>query len=128
MTKLEAVAKQYKKALDRLGEVLSVAKSDITRDSAIQRFEFSHDLSWKLIKVILEEKKGILCFSPKDCFREAFRQGIIDYDDLWLELVDMRNLTVHTYQEKIAEEIYQILPQALKLFRQLASKIEKEPN
>ena len=65
MTKLEATIKQFENALTRLREVLAVSKNDIARDSAIQRFEFTLDLSWKMIKAFLEDRKGIICVSPK---------------------------------------------------------------
>lgn len=114
MSKLEAVIKQFEQALKRLDEVLKEPKNAIIRDSAIQRFEFSLDLAWKSVKAFLEEKKGITCSSPKDCFREAYRQGLIEYDDAWIRYVDMRNETVHTYKEEIADKIYSELPAVLK--------------
>lgn len=125
MSKLESLMKQFEKALMRLEEVLSVPETEIVRDSAIQRFEFTIDLSWKTVKAFLEEKKGIVCASPKECFREAYRQGIIGYEEDWLKLVDMRNETVHTYNEEIAERIYKELPNALKYFKALLASIKK---
>jgi nucleotidyltransferase substrate binding protein (TIGR01987 family) len=59
MTKLEALKNQYQKAVKRLDEILKEEKSDIVRDSAIKRFEFTFDLSWKLLKTYLEEEKGV---------------------------------------------------------------------
>lgn len=103
MSKLEIIIKQFEKALRRLDEVLKEPQNAIIRDSAIQRFEFSLDLAWKSVKAFLEEKKGIVCSSPKDCFREAYRQNLIEYDDSWIKFVDMRNETVHTYKEEIAD-------------------------
>ena len=126
MTKLEALKKQYQKALTRFEEILKEEKSEIVRDSAIKRFEFTFDLAWKTIKAFLEEKKGISCFSPKECFREAFRQGLIDYDELWLKMADWRNLAVHSYSEKFAGTLYEKFPETLKLFQFLNQKIKKE--
>ena len=71
MTKTEALVQQFSRALLRLKEVLNIPRNDIVRDSAIQRFEFTLDLSWKALKAYLEDKKGIVCASPKECFREA---------------------------------------------------------
>ena len=126
MTKLEATIKQFENALTRLREVLAVSKNDIARDSAIQRFEFTLDLSWKMIKAFLEDRKGIICVSPKECFREAYRQGLIEYSDEWIKFVDMRNETVHTYKEEVAERIYAQLPDTLKYFEILLAVIKKE--
>lgn len=123
MTKLEVLKKQYKKALLRFEEILAEEKNDIVRDSAIKRFEFTFDLSWKLIKAFLEEEKGIMCVSPKECFRQAYRQGIIDYDDFWLKMTDWRNEVVHTYGEKFADAFYKKLPAACKCFKSLNKKL-----
>lgn len=124
MTKLEAAIGQFENALTRLKEVLNEPKTDIVRDSAIQRFEFTLDISWKMLKALLEEKQGIICASPKECFREAYRQKVIDYDEDWIRFVDMRNETVHTYKEEIAERIYNQLPDALKHFEVLFFRIK----
>ena len=121
MVKFEAIKKQYKKPFFRFKEVLKKKKTKIARDSAIKRFEILFGLSWKLIKSYLEEKKGITCFSPKDCFKEAFPQGLIEYNELWLKMTDWRNITVHTYSEKFADKLYQKFPSLLKLFQKLKS-------
>lgn len=125
MTKLEAVTGQFENALLRFKEVLNVPKTDIVRDSATQRFEFTMDLSWKMLKAFLEDKTGIVCASPKECFREAYRQGFIEYDEDWIKFVDMRNETVHTYNEKIAEKIYAQLPNTLKHFEVILTVVKK---
>jgi len=125
MSKLEALKKQYKKAFGRFEDVLQKEKSDIVRDSAIKRFEFTFDLSWKLIKAFLEENKGIVCMSPKDCFRSAFQNGLIDYDDFWLEMTDLRNEIVHAYGEKFAEKIYEKFSRVIECFKALEKKIEE---
>ena len=119
MTKLEVIKEKYKLAVKRFEEILTEEKNDIVRDSAILRFELVFDLSWKFIKAFLEEEKGIKCLSPKECFREAYRQGVIDYDELWLNMADLRNEAVHTYGEKFADEFYGKLPETLKLFKSL---------
>ena len=126
MSKLEALTKQFGRALDRLGEALSLPENDIVRDSAIQRFEFTLDLAWKTVKGWLEEKKGITCSSPKECFREAYRQKLVEYDEIWLELVDMRNETVHTYKEELAAKVYSQLPLARKHLGELLERLKQE--
>lgn len=119
MTKLEGLQKQYQAAVQRLDEVLRQKKNDFIRDSAIQRFEFTFDLGWKLIKAYLEEKHGLKCASPKECFREAYRQKLIGYSDYWLALTDLRNETTHTYNADKAEEVFAKLPEALSHFQEI---------
>lgn len=126
MTKLEAVAKQFRDATARLKEVLEQEKNDFIRDSAIQPFEFTFDLCWKAVKAFLEEKKNVICRSPKDCFREAYKQDLIEYDNFWIEMADLRNKTAHTYKEQTAEEVYSVLPRTLGYFQKLLEKMEAE--
>ncbi|MBI4600135.1 nucleotidyltransferase substrate binding protein [Candidatus Uhrbacteria bacterium] len=126
MTKYEATKNDFATALARLKEVLALPKTAITRDSAIQRFEFTLDLAWKTTKTFLEEYRGIRCASPKNCFKEAFQQGLIDHDPFWLDLVDLRNDTVYTYKEELAESVFRQLPRALEYFDKLFAQLENE--
>ncbi|PIP16967.1 MAG: nucleotidyltransferase [Candidatus Portnoybacteria bacterium CG23_combo_of_CG06-09_8_20_14_all_37_13] len=119
MSKLEAIKNQYKRAVDRFEEILNQEKTEMVRDSAIKRFEFCFDLCWKTIKAFLEEEKGITCRSPKECFRQAFQQELLDYDDFWLRMTDWRNQAIHTYSEKFADAFFKELPKTLKRFKML---------
>lgn len=125
MTKLEVIQSQYGKALKRFEEVLKEEKSDIIRDASIIRFEFTFDLSWKFLKAYLEEKKGVRVSSPKESFREAYRQGIIEYETYWLDMTDWRNEAVHTYGDKFAEDLYEKFPEVLRHFKKLEKILEK---
>ena len=126
MTKQEAQLAQFKKALARLNEALAAPQSDIVRDSAIQRFEFTIDMAWKLVKTCLEEKYGIVCQAPKECFREAYKQKLLAYDEFWLELVDMRNQTSHTYKEEVAQSVFERLPKTAEYMAALVKIIEEK--
>lgn len=124
MAKFDTLIKQFEKGVERLDSVLQQEKNEFIRDSAIQRFEFSFELGWKTIKALLEEK-GIRCYSPRDCFREAFQQGLIDYDDVWLEIVRLRNQTTHLYNEEMAEKVYERLEEVLTNFKKLLNSLKK---
>jgi nucleotidyltransferase substrate binding protein (TIGR01987 family) len=124
MTKFQSLHEDFTSALSRFEEVLKEKKTDIVRDSAIKRFEIAFDLAWKTIKAFLEERHNSACVSPKTCFREAFRVGLIEYDEAWLNLADERNLTAHTYQEALAEKVYQGLPEALQRFKTLKAALQ----
>lgn len=123
MTKLEAIIQQFEQALERLKDALKQEKNEFMRDSCIQRFEFTFDLAWKAMKAHLSEKDGILCSSPKKCIREAYKQGLIDYEKIWLDLTDARNLTSHSYNQETADEIYAMLPESLDHFDKLLKKL-----
>lgn len=126
MTKFEAVLEEFKEALEEFEKVLKVEKNDIVRDSAIKRFELTFELSWKAAKVFLEEYRNVRCASPQTCFRELFSQGIIDYDETWIEMAKWRNAAVHTYKEELAEELYEKLPVALRYFHILLERLRTQ--
>jgi len=71
----------------------------------IQFFETSFELSWKLMKDYLEYL-GYDIKSPRDAIKTGFQAEIIMNGDQWLEALMDRNLTVHTYDELIANEVY----------------------
>jgi|SRR3989344_2287079 len=101
---------QLTSALARLEEVLAQPKNSFMRDSAIQRFEFTADLAWKVLQSVLEEKFGIRANAPKTAARLAHENGLIADLPSWLSMIDDRNLTSHSYDEDIAEKIYAQLP------------------
>lgn len=125
MTKFESVWEDFQKALSRFEVILKENKTEIVCDSAIKRFELIFDLAWKAVKAFLEEYHNTTCVSPQTCFREAFSKGLIDYDDYWIEIAKLRNRTVHTYSEPLADEIYSTLPKVLTYFQKLAAALEK---
>lgn len=97
----------FKNALDRLkdGILKFDEANDLLRDGLIQRFEFTFELSWKTLKVYFEDEGLIGLNSPKAVLREAFSAGIIKNDELWLRMLNDRNLTSHIYSEQVAIEI-----------------------
>ena len=68
MEKLKLIADDAGKALRTLKEITEEKYSVIVRDAAIQRFEYSFEIFWKLVKEYLNVKEGIVCNSPKSCF------------------------------------------------------------
>lgn len=117
------ILEDFEKSIKRLEEVLNMEKTDITRDSAIKRFELCFDLSWKVIKNYAK-KEGIECNSPRSCFKTAFQLNLIDYDERWIKMIDDRNLTVHIYKQQYADEIYSRLKEYLELFKKLLTKLK----
>lgn len=85
--------------------VLATPHDDVQRTAAIKSFEFSVELSWRLIKSLLADE-GIESLSPKDAIRRAGDAGLIVSPERWLGYVDLRNETSHTYTEKLAETVY----------------------
>lgn len=115
--------KSLKEALRRFEEVMKEEENEFIRDSAIQRFEFTYELSWKTIKAYLEEKGIKELYSPKDVFKAGFQEGLIDDEQKWVEMIETRNKTSHLYKESMAEEVYLKLPVYLKIISELIGKL-----
>lgn len=91
----------------RLKEALEEDISNpLVYDEVIQRFEFTYELAWKLMKAYLEYEGIAAVNSPRAAFKEAFAAGLIFDGDVWIDMIDYRNLTAHTYNEERAKEIY----------------------
>jgi nucleotidyltransferase substrate binding protein (TIGR01987 family) len=123
--KLKEQVALLRRAVARLASALAQPKDEFVRDSAIQRFAFTFELSWKTLKTYLE-LQGLEARSPRAAIREAFATGLLPEDPGWLAMVELRNLTSHTYEEELAEQVYAALPQALARFEALLSRLEEE--
>jgi nucleotidyltransferase substrate binding protein (TIGR01987 family) len=75
----------------------------------IQAFEFAHELAWNTLKDFLESRDKLNIFGSKDATREAFAAGLIDNGDAWLQMIESRNATTHTCDEKTADAIAQAI-------------------
>ena len=115
----------FETALKRLSDVLEQPESTITRDAAIKRFEFTFELLWKSLQRFFRIQ-GITCNSPKGCLKEAFSFGLIEDNPLWVRMIDDRNLTVHTYNEAVAIEIYQHLKNYMPLFNRMLQSLKNQ--
>jgi nucleotidyltransferase substrate binding protein (TIGR01987 family) len=119
MRKTASLRADLAATITRLDEALALPKDSIVRDSAIQRFEISFELCWKYLKAFLEEEHNVRCTSPRTCFRAAFKNGVLEDDPFWIDLTTLRNYTVHTYNEDLADHVYSRLPEAARRFREV---------
>lgn len=119
---------QYKKAVERLNEVIEVykeKKDQIIVDAMIQRFEFCVELSWKLLKDYLKYENIGEFASPRTVVKESYVQKLIDEGELWLDMLEDRNLTSYTYDEIIANSIRDnILNTYYRLLKKLQESME----
>lgn len=125
--KLKGLIEMFDRAVSRLDEgLLKASRSPLERDGVIQRFEYTFELAWKTLKAYMEESGGEAPLFARDCFREAFRRGLISEEDKWLEMIRLRNLTSHTYWEASAEDVMTHLPSLIGLYRNLVERLKKE--
>ena len=105
----------YRKALFRLKQAVNIISEkigedeetdDLLKEGLIQRFEYTHELVWKVMKDYAEYQGYTDIRGSRDAFRKAFEIGLIS-DKRWMESIEDRNLTSHNYDDETAEEIYE---------------------
>ena len=115
---------EFSNAYERLKEALKEEESEIVIDGALHRFEFTFELAWKSLKDYLEymgltEKTG----SPREIIQQAFKQGIIEDGESWINMMLARNTLSHLYDEKASREVFfRIKKEYIKLFENLNEK------
>jgi nucleotidyltransferase substrate binding protein (TIGR01987 family) len=98
----------FEKSLRFLENALEIISPDVTQKAGIiQFFEICYELSWKLIKDFLTEQGVEELRFPRDCLKKAFETGLISDGHTWLEALNNRNLTSHTYDEELADKVVQ---------------------
>lgn len=117
----------FEKSYLLLKESLKIKEPSIVEKAGvIQFFETTFELSWKLMKDY-EEYLGYEVKSPREAIKRAFNIEFISNGSLWLEALVDRNLTVHTYDENIANEVYtKILDEYYYLLEELYLKFKDE--
>jgi nucleotidyltransferase substrate binding protein (TIGR01987 family) len=99
----------FRKAFGQLGSAVNIAKerdlTDLERQGLIQAFEFTHELAWNTLKDFLESRGETGIYGSKDATRKAFAAGLIEDGDTWMDMIQNRNRSSHTYNEAIAESI-----------------------
>ena len=78
----------------------------------IQAFEFTHELAWNTLKDFLLARGVQNLYGSKDVIRQAFQTGLIVKGEIWMDMINSRNLTSHTYNEAIATKIVAAIRQA----------------
>lgn len=112
---------EFKRSTKRLEDALGQEKNEFMRDSVIQRFEFCVELAWKTSKKVM----GATTTAPKQVIREMAQNNLIDDVDLWLRAIDERNMSSHTYNEDLAEKVYECVVKFLPYAKKLSNVLEK---
>lgn len=100
----------FKKAMNHLGQAIAIEKPDLIQKAGmIQLFEMSFELAWKLLKDFLEEQGFQDIKSPRASLKKAFETGLIHDGHQWMQLLEDRNLTTHTYDEDKATEMERLI-------------------
>lgn len=99
----------YHKALARLAEIVGASKkrtlNEFERDGLVQRFEFTHELSWKLMKAYAEYQGFDSIGGSRDATRKAFEMSLISDGQSWMDMIKSRNETSHNYDDSMADDV-----------------------
>ena len=121
----------YRKALRKLGQAVDIVSEkmdwgeevdDLLQEGLIQRFEYTHELAWKVMKDYAEYQGYTDVKGSRDAFRKGLEMGIID-SGAWMESIEDRNQTSHNYDDETANEIYEAVVEE---YYPLFKKFEKE--
>jgi nucleotidyltransferase substrate binding protein (TIGR01987 family) len=91
----------YRKALSYLTEAVGLSSShglsDMEQLSLIKAFELSFELAWNVMKDYLSMKGITGIIGSRDAIRQAFKAELITEGEIWMDMIDSRNLASHTY-------------------------------
>lgn len=99
----------FQNALSQLKSAVTLSKerglSDLEKQGLIQAFEYTHELAWNTIKDYFEYQGNTRITGSRDAVREAFKQGLVEDGDTWMDMIVSRNQSSHTYNLKTANNI-----------------------
>ncbi|MBL8501791.1 MAG: nucleotidyltransferase substrate binding protein [Nitrosomonas sp.] len=120
----------YQKALLQLQSAVELSQqralSALEKQGVIQAFECTHELAWNLLKDFLQEQGNHSIKGSRDATREAFKVELIQDGEQWMAMIQSRNISSHTYDERTAERLTDaIIHHCYLLFITLKTKMEK---
>jgi len=119
----------FQKALFQLEQAVILRESrelsNLEKQGTIRAFEFTHELAWKTLKDFLQTRGNVEIYGSLDAIREAFKSGLIHDGETWMEMIESRNLSRHTYNETVANEIIEKIVSYVVLFAELSTKLER---
>ncbi len=96
----------YSKALRQLTKFIEKGElNEFEQQGLIQCFEYTYELAWNSIKDVFEAQGEVGIIGSRDAFRLAFKRGVVENGETWMDMIKSRFLTSHTYNEDVAEDI-----------------------
>ena len=118
----------FESALSQLEDGIAYYNTNpvnIVKEGVVQRFEFTHELAWKVMKDFLEYEGVTGIVASRGATREAFNKNLISNGQEWINMIDSRNDAVHTYNTDILEiEFTKIVSTYLNLFKAFQQKMK----
>ncbi len=96
----------FEKALAQLTEFIEKGVlNKFEEQGLVKCFEYTHELAWNVMKDFLTEEGIKDVFGSKTATKQAFNKGLIDNGEVWMDMIESRNESVHTYNEETADKI-----------------------
>jgi nucleotidyltransferase substrate binding protein (TIGR01987 family) len=111
-------------SIEREDEIKNEGFGDIYLDLTVKRFEFTYEMSWKALKRYLDFV-GVDVKNPRATFKEAYLQEIIDEENIWLDMIEQRNLSNHIYDEYEISDIVNKVKFYKNAFIKLRNRLKK---
>jgi nucleotidyltransferase substrate binding protein (TIGR01987 family) len=120
----------YKKALLTITNAVELAASrnlsDLEKQGLIQGFEFTFELAWNVMKDYLDEQGITDIIGSKNAVRHAFNKGLIEDGQVWMDMINGRNISSHTYDEETADTLVEkIINDFYAPFKEFERKIQQ---
>ena len=120
----------YQKAFTQLTQAVDLSRqralSKLEQQGLIHEFEYTHELAWNSLKDFLEARGAAEIFGSRDTTRAAFTAGLIDQGEVWMQMIQSRNQSTHTYNEEMMTQIVTAVIQTyMAEFTKLQSKFEQ---
>ena len=120
----------YQRALQTLSRAVALSAerplSELEQQGLIQVFEFTHELAWNMLKDFLEAQGIAGLIGSRDAIRTAFKNGLLQEGETWMEMIKARNLSSHTYQLELANRLAaEILQRCYPAFVALEQKMQE---
>lgn len=120
----------YLKALGQLQRVVELSGqrklSELEQQGLIKAFEFTFELAWNVMKDYFAYQGNPTITGSRDAFREAFKRELIIDGEGWMDMIESRNKSAHTYNQDTADELSgKILTRYHELFAAFAEKMRE---
>jgi nucleotidyltransferase substrate binding protein (TIGR01987 family) len=124
----------YRRALERLRQPVAGGVerlSQLEKEGLIQRFEFTFELAWKTLKdYLVYQGVSLEATTPRHTIKAAFAAGIIADGQLWIDMLESRNVMSHQYDEarflaSMPDIVERFLPALETLRKSLESKVDE---
>lgn len=108
-------------------EDLGYVVDELIKEGLIQRFEYTHELAWNVMKDYAFFQGNSTVGGSRDATKEAYKLQIIENAETWMDMIQSRNKTSHTYNESIANEIFgKIINEYFPLFLNFRKTMEEK--